>query len=530
MNSSIVQSSKRYITAAVVIGILVLIYLVINLFVIGGDEFVIRLNSSITAILATLTTVFAYSLWKLVNTGRNNRLLWGGLLAGWTAWAIAEILWLAYGYLYQDVPYPSPADFFWLVGYLPMGYALYSRRKEIPTKLSQTHKITLWAISLITILASVNYILVPIIQTSDGANWLESILNLFYPLADLGLLILVIQLIVVYRGGDYGFGWSLLTAGFILQPISDLIFSFASLSDLYYPDQKVNLLSTIGIDVPYTLSYLVWFLGLYVIRLVLGSQKPFEDITQLHLIPNTSILIFLKKDNKVLSTSNDIYFVSDVSEKTGLSLAELLDLPEREVQPILDQIQMDRKITDWPVTIKNRPGVSPEAYLSGIATISPDGEYSGCNLVMRILVEDDYTRDDKLSKEQKFMVSHLRKISGSSERDQIRKLILDYHLAHLRQLHNLAFRTGGAQLSLAFFEHLKKIDSENQWELQLHPETLVLNGDYQLALLREALPLLLKEAKTFVSQLSDPTTVEAEMLLVSSQFSQAVHRNVEFYS
>jgi hypothetical protein len=128
------------------------------------------------------------------------------------------------------------------------------------------------------------------------------------------------------------------------------------------------------------------------------------------------------------------------------------------------------------------------------------------------------------------MVSHLRKISGSSERDQIRKLILDYHLAYLRQLYNLAFRTGGAQLGLAFFEHLKQIDSDHQWQLQLHPETLVQNGDYQLALLREALPLLLEDAKTFVSQLTDPTTVEAEMQLVYSQFNEAVHRNVEFYS
>ena len=128
------------------------------------------------------------------------------------------------------------------------------------------------------------------------------------------------------------------------------------------------------------------------------------------------------------------------------------------------------------------------------------------------------------------MVSHLRKISGSSERDQIRKLLLDYHLAYLRQLSNLAFRTGGAQLSLAFFEYLQEIDMEHQWQLQLHPETLVQYGDYQLTLLREALPLLLDEAKTFVSKLTDPTTVEAEMQLIHTQFSEAVHGNVDFYS
>ena len=60
-----------------------------------------------------------------MNTGRTNRLLWGGLLAGWALWVIAEILWVVYGNLYQEIPYPSPADFFWLIGYVPMGYGLY---------------------------------------------------------------------------------------------------------------------------------------------------------------------------------------------------------------------------------------------------------------------------------------------------------------------------------------------------------------------------------------------------------------------
>jgi hypothetical protein len=529
MKLSSVFSNQRYKTTVIVTGILILIYIAINLFVIGGDGFVYRLNGSLTVLLAILNVLFAFSLWGLVNTGRNNRLLWGGLLTGWSLWMVAEFLWVVYGYLYPEVPYPSPADFFWLIGYIPMGYALYSRSREIPAKTSLTQKISLWAISLTTILITVIFILIPIIQSNDPSNWLESALNVMYPLFDLFLLIIVMRLIFIYGGGDYGFAWSLLTAGFILQPISDLAFSYASLSGLYYPDLQANFISTMVVDVPYTLSYLAWLLGLYALRLALGRHKPFESIVQPRLVPNTSVLIFLGGDNTMFEASSNIQLVSGAAQAKGISLADLLHIPQQDARHILETIHTEQKITDHPVSINNRPGISQEAYLSGIATISPNGEYSGCNLVLRMLVEDNYQLDETLTREQKFMVAHLRKITDSSERDQIRKLLLDYHLAYLKQLYNLAYRMGGAQLSHALLDHLQQIDMEHQWQLQFDPETLINNADYQLSMLREALPILVEESMRFVSQLTDPDTVETEMQSISSQFHDAVHKNVEFY-
>jgi hypothetical protein len=291
----------------------------------------------------------------------------------------------------------------------------------------------------------------------------------------------------------------------------------------------VNFISGVGIDAPYNLSYLLWLLGLYALRLALGRHKPFESITQPRLVPNTSILIFLRDDSTVFETSENIHLISGTAQVKGIPLADLLQIPQQEARHILDTIHTEQKITDYPVSISNRPGILQEAYLSGIATISPSGEYSGCNLVMRILVEDNYKLDETLTKEQKFMVAHLRKITGSSERDQIRKLLLDYHLAYIKQLYNLAFRTGGARLSLSLMEHLQQIDREHQWQLQFDPETLINNADYQLSVLREALPILVEASRRFVSQLTDPDTVEAEIQSISSQFHDAVHNNVEFY-
>ena len=530
MGNSDIFSNQRFKTAAILPGGLSLVYVLITLFVIGGDGFVYSLNNNISIPLAIITTLFAFSLWNLVNVGRNNRLLWGGLLAGWALWTIAEILWVVYGYLYQDVPYPSLADFFWLIGYIPMGYGLYSRIREIPVKPSETQEMVLWATSLTTILITVIFILIPTIQNNDATRWLENTLNIIYPLVDLFLLIIVLRLVFVYTSGDYGFGWKLLTFGFILHSISNLIFSYASLSDLYYPDLKVNFISGMAVDAPYNLSYLLWLLGIYAFRLTLSRHRPFDAITQLKLVPNTSLLIFLRGDNTVIGVSNNFASVFGPEDEKGKPIAELLHISQQDAQSVLDKIQSERKITDHPVSVKNLFGISQGAYLSGIATISPNGEYSGCNLVLRVLVEGDYTLDERLSMEQKFMVSHLRKICGSNERNNIRNLLLDYHLAYLKQLYNLAFRTGGAQLSLAFLEHLRQTAKEHQWPLEFDLDTLLVNTEYELRLLREALPALLESARRLVSQLTDPNDVEAEMQSISSQFGEAVHKNVAYYS
>ena len=175
-----------------------------------------------------------------------------------------------------------------------------TRSREIPTKLNRSQKIVLWAISVATIFITVVFVLIPIIQSNDASNWLESILNVLYPLADLFLLIIVMRLIFVYGGGDYKFGWDMLTAGFILHSISNLIFSYASQLDIYYPDLKVNFISGMGVDAPYNISYLLWLLGIYALRLTLRRPKPLEKITQVQLVPNTSILIFLRSDDTVL--------------------------------------------------------------------------------------------------------------------------------------------------------------------------------------------------------------------------------------
>jgi hypothetical protein len=140
------------------------LYVLVNLFVIGGDGFIITLNNLVAPLLAIITTIFAAILFLQIRANVRSRMLWGGLFAGWALWAIAETMWFVFGYLGQEVPYPSIADLFWLIGYIPLGIGLYSRLREMPLKLTSSQKLALWGSSLATIFITLAFVILPVFQ------------------------------------------------------------------------------------------------------------------------------------------------------------------------------------------------------------------------------------------------------------------------------------------------------------------------------------------------------------------------------
>ncbi len=529
LRSSLTAINAKFKFAVIVSSIIIIAYLAINIFVIGGDQFVYTLNNFITIPLAIITTLFAFSLWKLVSVGTSSRILWGNLMVGWAFWTTAEILWVVYGYLFQEVPYPSLADFFWLVGYIPIGYGLYKRLRVIPLRLNPMQRWGLWGVLTVTILFTWIFVVNPTIQSNDTSDMLQSSLNIIYPVADLLLLMWILRLFFIFTSGDQGVGWILITIGFLAHSLSNLIFSYAVLFDLYYPGLKVNLFSGTLVDAPYNISYLFWLVGLYALHLTWRQYRPFETILQPKPIPNTSILVFLGGDDKVIETSNNFSVVFGVNDVHGKSLSELLQIPEGISKSILERMRKDGQIVDYPLQLSDSFGGAQGVYIIG-SVLNPSGEYRGCVLLFRILFEQDYSLDQSLSDYQKSMVSHLRKLCDSDEHANIRKLLMDYYLVYLKRLYNISFQSGGAQVSSAFLEYLQRTAFERNWPLQFSPKELIMDGDYQLSMVRESLPVLLQMAKNLACELTDPKTVENEMELVSSQFSESIHRNIAFFS
>jgi hypothetical protein len=522
-------SNKLYKRSAIVAGLLVLVYVVANLFVIGGDGFIITLNNLIAPFLAIITTVFAFFLFLQLRTNLRSRILWGGLFAGWALWAIAETIWMVFGFLGKDVPYPSIADLFWLVGYIPLGIGLYSRLREMPLKLSGLQKLALWGSSLATIFIALAFVILPVFKQYDASNPMASIISIIYPLADLVLLVSVLRLMFVYQTGDYGLGWDMLITGFVLMTIADLVFAYATPLGLYYPDQKANLISTLGNSVPYNLSYLVWIFGIFALLLVLREQHPLEiDAIESKLVPNVHITVCTKNDDTIVDVSENFGSVFEFDKEKVKSLAELLQVPEEVVQPIFARIRGGENIEKC-IAVKNRSGITQDVFISGMATFSSTGEYLGQNLLLRTLVESDYTLDDRLDEQQKPIVHYLLKKCHNDEEIEIKKLLIDYYLAFFKRLYNFVYQTAGAHMGVLFQDNLRQIAKEHQWQFQFDPQRPPNYAEYSLGQLRDELPVLLESARRFATHLTDAQSVEAEMQTISAQFSEAFQKNLAYY-
>lgn len=521
-------ADRQFKRAAIAVAALTLILLIINIFHIGEDAFIYTFNSFPDAPLAIIVTISAASIWRLMSTEDQRRRLWGGLLAGWALWALAEFTWSFYAILGQEVPYPSLADLFWVVGYIPMTIGLLVSVRTIPTRPTPSQKRIIWGVSAATVVIASIFVFIPIIRDFDPQQLLVSALNLIYPLGDLLLLSIVWRLFFVYEKGDYGFAWRLLIGGFMLTTFSDLVFTYAVWQDLYYPEMKATVLSRLVIDFTYTASYLVWFLGIYALRILLREQRPVKSSIQSKRVPLYGhILIYLANDNTVITTSLNFGRFFGKNAEQGKTLAEVSTISKQDERIILEKLQTEGRVTDLPIQTRDHNAVSHTITLCGVATRNPQGQYSGANILLRIPVEDN-AFDQALSQYNRSMARHVLRESGSSYDTEIKAFLLDYHLAHIKVLLKLVSREGGRPMSQALLDKLLETAKQHGWPMQFDLQT-VLEGDYPLHTLQEALPILLETAKQFACGVTDPQTVEASMQTLNGQFGEAVQQEVGRY-
>ncbi len=523
-------SNSHFKRATIAVAIFILILLAINVFLIGGDAFVRSFNSIPDAPLAIIVTLSAASIWRQMTAEKQRRRLWAGLVVGWALWTLAEIIWAFYSILGQEVPYPSLADLFWIVGYIPMGVALLAHIRTVPTKPTLSQNLIIWGVSAATILITSVFVFVPVVQNFDAQRLVESSLDLVYPLADLFLVIIVWRMFFILEKGDYGFGWRLVTIALMLMTFSDLSFAYATSQELYYPNMEANWFSRLVVDVPYTVSYLILFLGIYTLRILQSEQYPIELPAPPRTVPLYGhILIYTKSDNSVIAVSPNFDRLFEANAVNGRSLAEVLTISDQDGHAIFHKLRIEGKVADLPIQIRDRSGALQTIELCGVAILNSREEYSGANILLRVPVEEDRAFDEALSQDGRSMAKYLLNQSGSNYKAEIGQFLLDYYLAHIKALSKLVFHEGGKTMSQSLLNKLLEASTEHNWQMRFNPET-VLDGDYSLEVLRKALPILLETAKRYASGVTDPKIVGAQMQSLRMQFDEAVHRDVGLYS
>jgi hypothetical protein len=529
MNLPRIISNRQFKWMAIGTAAIALIFMLINLFAVGGDEFINMFNSGLNFPLALINAIAAVSIWRWMRSDNHNRFLWAGIMIGWSLWALAELIWAVYLVLGQE-SYPSLADFFWVIGYVPMIVGLVTRVQTMPCKPTRSQTMFIWGVSIATILITLIFIFIPIVQDFDSQRLIKSILNLLYPLLDLILVTIVWRLFFTYEEGDYGFGWRLLTLGFICNTTSDFLYIYTDWNGLYYPDGQANFVSRMVVDFTYGLSYLLWFMGIYALGILLREKRPIEPVSRIRIVRTYGhILVYTQSDDTVLDISSNFGRFFENVDVIGKPLANSLTISEQNALSILEKLRKEGRIADLPVQIRNSSGAAQEMRLSGVAITNSQKGYLGANLLLRLRVTDE-SFDDTLDQSSKAMVKYLLNQSGSTNKAEIAQFLSDYYLSFIRALLNMAYHEGGAATSQALLQKLQKTAEKYDWQIQFNEQTVLDHNDYPLETLRESLPVLLETAKDFVSNLTDPAHVEARMEEISSQFSETIHRDVMRYA
>jgi hypothetical protein len=214
-------------------------------------------NTLLADILTVSASVFsavsASLIWRMYEKTDAPRQVWSYFALGLWIWVTAEVIW-SYGNLTLpngEVPVGLP-DVFWILAYYFLGQALLSQykilvhptRNELASRLTRT--LLFFSISFIVVFSILQWF-----ALSDSIG--DTLVNAFYPAADLTLALTAIWLTRNFQGGALGRPW----IGLLVFTFSDLLYAWLQLSGAYaWSLDRGNWVSGLS-DIVYFSAYLV---------------------------------------------------------------------------------------------------------------------------------------------------------------------------------------------------------------------------------------------------------------------------------
>lgn len=170
--------------------------------------------------------------------------IWICFTFGMIFWFLGETVWAIYVLILNvEIPYPSIADVFWLMGYIPLFIAidLYVRlfRHALSKKM---YAISATVVSIVSI-ALFAILTPPIIAAEEDVLTLS--ISLAYPILDLILFseaILGVLIFTVTRlKSKIGVAWLFINAGIFMNVVGDILFSYATSQNTYFSGHPLDL-------------------------------------------------------------------------------------------------------------------------------------------------------------------------------------------------------------------------------------------------------------------------------------------------
>ncbi len=264
MVSPVIETKPTGYSLAYSLSLIILISLSI-LYVIGQAdlEFMRIFSNIIFAPVAFAPVVVAFETSRRYGWEFESKLgfIWLTFLAGLFLWFLGEFVWAVYVLGFRiDVPYPSVADVFYVIGYPVFIYGLIMYFMEFRQALSlKTVRLGLF-IAAVVIVMTVGFLYAPIMASSEDLTTV--FLDLLYITLDSIILIFSAEAFIFtlsYHsivGGGLWKAWLFLTVGAILDAGADLLFSYLTLLGVYYEGHPSELL--------YLWAYVAFCLAFYI--------------------------------------------------------------------------------------------------------------------------------------------------------------------------------------------------------------------------------------------------------------------------
>lgn len=522
------KTNRGFRIAAILVIVQAVLITVIAAFRLGGEEFVNNLFDLLSPVYAVIAVLSTFWGWKISNTKEISRRIWGWMTAGLLLWAIAELLWIFYAIQYHDTtPYPSPADLFWLIGYIPMFAAFIMRLRSFHVGLNRRQITWLVAINAMFFILSAHSILWPMIQNYESARWLESTVNILYAVCDLAMLAISLWIILGLQKGRYSFVWWLVAGSNIIRSIADLIFTYATWHQASLGETTFYVLYVI-FNIPYLSSYLILALGMVVYYEFLASSHK-EDNTK-PLRPDESYstaLIFTNAENYVVGASYnfaELIGADSLKELKHRPLYELLGVEASAVTSMMEAGGQKGYISEFPLEIRTSGQGRTRAWLTATSDRWSGNAFNGLNIALRMRAGEPNLAE--LDSESSAIAQRILADTGQLSQEKM-AMLTEYFRTLVLGLYVLVDNLAGKAVTLNMLDNFNGLAAHNHWPIQFDQQRFQLPDDFKEDQLGNAFRHLLKNLKDYGVEVLNAQVITDEIKKIERRLGSRVVQTAE---
>jgi len=171
------------------------------------------------------------------NLGSRLSRVWLSFTIGMIFWFLGELGWAFYTLVLNvEKPYPSVADAFWLIGYVPLFIALYVYVQTFKPAVSKHMLRIAGGATFLASLLIIFTLIPPIMAAAEDP--LIGVVDLAYPTLDVLLFAIALLGLLIFTAsklkGKMETAWLLINAGIFMNVVGDVLFSYTTLTGTYW--------------------------------------------------------------------------------------------------------------------------------------------------------------------------------------------------------------------------------------------------------------------------------------------------------